>query len=116
MSEVVSSDDGQVRILPAGGSEHVAELAAVLNEALAIYAERQKSYGQQWRKYGVKGALYSARRKIERAWAQLWDGPAESHPLAGVSGVDDLLDTINYAAMAILCVRSGNRDGEGAWW
>lgn len=104
----------------------VQEMKQIFDEALEIYAERQRSYGNQWKKYGWRGALYSCRRKVERAWAQLWDqDPASAAERAdsdvpgsspGASGADDLLDTINYAAMTIVCVRQGNRDGEGKWW
>lgn len=93
-------------------------IRAILNEAADIYDARHPHYGDQWRKYGWRGALYSARRKVERAWAQLWDAPAEpvDHMSEGVNSTDDVLDAIVYLAMAVLEARQGNRDGHGEWW
>lgn len=96
--------------------ESVAELRNILKEAGDIYAARHPHYGDQWRKYGWRGCLYSGRRKIERAWTQLWNKEPEYVKEGEVGGVDDLLDTINYCAMAVMEVRRGNRDGEGIWW
>ncbi len=93
-------------------------IRAILNEAADIYDDRHPHYGDQWRKYGWRGALYSARRKVERAWAQLWDAPAEpvEDEEQGTNGTDDVLDAIVYLAMAVLEAREGNRDGTGEWW
>lgn len=99
----------------------VADVRDVLTEALAIYEQRHPHYGDQWKKYGWRGAIYNARRKVERMWAQLWDSEPEATAViakneGGVGGIDDGLDTIVYLAMAIVAVREGNRDGMGAWW
>lgn len=94
-------------------------VAQVLEEALDIYLKRHPHYGDQWKKYGWRGAIYNARRKVERMWAQLWNAEpsdAVAEATKQVSGVDDGLDTIVYLAMAIVAVREGNRDGMGAWW
>jgi hypothetical protein len=94
--------------------KHTVEIGYILDEALAIYEERSKLYGDQWRKYGWRGCLYNARRKVERAWEHLWNRETERPTVH--DDVDDLLDTINYCAMAIKSVREGNRDGKGGWW
>ncbi len=98
-------------------SNSIEDIRKVLDQAGDIYELRHPNYGDQWKKYGWRGALYNARRKVERAWAQLWNA-AEPSPeyKEDMPGVDDLLDTINYCAMAILEVRNGNRDGTGKWW
>jgi len=92
----------------------IEQLRDILNEAADIYERRDKQYGDQWKKYGWRGALYNARRKVERAWEQLWD----HDPTVTLDDdpTDDLLDTINYCAMCIMEVRAGNRDGTGGWW
>lgn len=104
---------------PVSGSDTTVAIRTILNEAADIYDKRQPAYGDQWRKYGWRGALYSARRKVERAWAQMWDA-TPGHPVEAddeeVSGVDDLLDSMVYLAMCVHEARKGNRDGEGQWW
>lgn len=105
------------------------QLRGILDEAAVIYEQRDQQYGDQWKKYGYRGTLYNARRKIERAWETLWNAApvgqievttfeeAERHYAPDdMPDVDDLLDTINYCAMTIMEVRAGNRDGTGGWW
>lgn len=105
------------------------QLQEVLDQAMAIYNQRDGSYGNQWKKYGWRGALFNARRKVERAWAIWWDAVVDTAEISvwqekkpvrrvavGELDVDDLLDTIMYCAMAVLEIRGGNRDGEGGWW
>jgi hypothetical protein len=89
------------------------ELEAVLREATGIFIARNRIHKDSWKREGLRGALFNARRKIERAWDGLWDW-SEDHQLQ--SELDDLFDAINYMALAILCYREGNRDGKGGWW
>lgn len=100
---------------PTYGQEDLDHIAQVFDHCMGILKARQASYGSQWKKYGWRGALYNARRKVERAWAQLWDAEPDS-PTGRHMGVDDLYDTINYCAMTLLAIEEGNRDGEGDWW
>lgn len=83
------------------------EQLLVLLEALAIYADRNVTRKDNWRKQGWRGPLYDLRDKVERAWDLLWDydtpGPEPD--------LDDVLDSINYAAILVRAVRSGDRDG-----
>lgn len=101
----------------APGLYDLERIAKVHEHCMEIMREREEQYGDQWKKYGLRGALYSARRKVERAWAQLWDAPADPRALPHQhTQLDDLYDTINYCTMAILAAEDGNRDGTGGWW
>lgn len=122
--------DQEPYVPQATNPEDVDRLEQVLARAAAIYAERERAYGGQWKKYGWRGAIYNARRKVERAFTTLWNAEPRAevtfHPdetttqkpgvFADPIDVDDLLDTINYCAMAIMQVEDGNRDGAGSWW
>ena len=91
-----------------------AEQAEMLVRALKVYAERNVKYRDNWRRKGWRGALFGARLALERAWDALWS----AEPGRTVSrnktphDVDDLIDTINYAAMTARLVEAGDRDGE----
>lgn len=78
----------------------------VLLEAHQLYVERNAKYQDVWRQHGLRGNMVKLRLKIERAWRLVW---------AGSDDPDDLLDTINYAAMTLRCLRDGNRDGDWDW-
>lgn len=110
-----AAGDGDLVIIdPEGESVH--EQLMVLLNALKINAERQTKYGDNWKRKGWRGALFGARLALERSWDYLWDADPqgfakqERPPI----DVDDLLDTINYAAMVIRGINENNRDGE--WW
>jgi len=97
------------------------ELRAVLEEAACIFDERGKARGNLFKRHGWRGCLYDLRVCAERAWAVLWHYTPPPLPEVGnevdePDPVDELLDCINYAAMAIMEVRAGNRDGVGGWW
>jgi hypothetical protein len=103
------------------------EQEQVLLVALAIYRERNAKYGDAWRRSGWRGTLTDLRRKIERAWAFLWNAePRVMPPITDVEGdpaapegsteIDDLYDIINYAAFSIRAYQEANRDGYGGWW
>lgn len=94
-----------------------AEQASVLVEALKVYSDRAAKYGSNWRRKGWRGALFGARLAIERAWDMLWSAApgrtiSRGHP---PHDVDDLIDAINYAAMAVRLVEVGARDGEWSY-
>lgn len=82
----------------------------VLQEALALYVERNGRYRDNWQHQGTRGNLFKLRWKVERAWQALWH--AED---VGAVDVDDLLDAINNAVFAIRCARAGDRDGRWFW-
>jgi hypothetical protein len=91
-------------------------LEAVFTRCLAIFRERNKQHKDSWRREGWRGCLFNLRRKVERAWDYLWGfDPYLREGLPEID-VDDLLDSINYAALAIIAVEEGNRDGKGGWW
>lgn len=94
----------------------IAEHQDVLDEALAIYKERNARYGDAWRRSGWRGTLTDLRRKIERAWSFLWHADPEQVDGPDDIDVDDLMDIINYAVFSIRAIREGNRDGHGGWW
>jgi hypothetical protein len=95
-------------------SDAVSQQASILGDALTIYAERNEKYKDNWRRYGWRGLLYDCRRKVERAWDALWNLRPEAVEVHADD--DDLLDVVNYAALAVRAVRENNRDGEGGWW
>lgn len=86
----------------------------VLTRAMEIYEERNIKYEDAWKQSGWRGALFDARKKVERAWTHLFY--ADSVPTGDPHDVDDLIDTINYCAFAIRAIEDGNRDGQGGWW
>lgn len=86
------------------------EHLGVLLEAMHLYLERSARYGDNWKHQGARGNLFKLRWKVERAWAHIW----HSENVAK-EDVDDLLDAINNAVFAVLCVRAGNRDGRWQW-
>lgn len=110
--------------------ESAQEQYAVLEEALDIYLERHRARGDLWVRYGWRGALHEARVACERAWRRWFSAEPvvvverrelpidQREPVSHAVDleVDELLDTINYAAMAIRAIRAGNRDGTAGWW
>lgn len=82
------------------------KLADVLEEALAVHEQRQEAYRDNWRRQGWRGSLFKLRLKVERAWDVWWGAEPQPEP-----DVDDLLDVINYAAMTVVAIREGDRDG-----
>lgn len=90
---------------------------AVLERALDVYAERNETYKDNWKKQGWRGALFKLKLKVERAWEVLWDeDPNNLDPKYMDLVTDDLIDAINNAAFAVRAVESGNRDGVGGWF
>lgn len=89
--------------------ESVLEQAQIFCEAMNIYADRNEKYRDNWKRKGWRGALFGARLALERAWDLLW-GP-KPVPEHAAFDVDDLLDTMNYAAQAVRLIRAGDRDG-----
>lgn len=91
--------------------------ADILLEALAVYAERNARYNDNWKRQGWRGSLFKLRLKVERIWDVWWAMPLV-HERGGLgttrpdADVDDVLDVINNAVFAVRCIRDGNRDGE----
>jgi hypothetical protein len=90
-------------------------IKAVLLEAHEIYVRRNAQHKDSWRREGLRGALFNLRRKVERAWDYLFNADFDFTESRDYDE-DDLLDVINYAAIAVLAKREGNRDGKGTWW
>lgn len=86
----------------------------VLLEALRVYDKRHEQRGDLWKHYGWRGALHECRVAVERAWVKWFKAPTK--PRDKDPDVDELLDTINYAAMTIRAIREDNRDGTSGWW
>jgi hypothetical protein len=89
------------------------QLEEVFARCLAIFRQRNTQHNDSWRREGWRGCLFNLRRKAERAWDYLWNLETQSEV---DRDADDLYDAINYAALAILCLKEGNRDGKGGWW
>lgn len=92
-------------------SESTVQQARVLMEALCVYDQRNATYKDNWKRSGWRGALFKLKLKVERAWDVWWDATPDP---AGEIDVDDLLDAINCAGMAVRQIESSNRDG--SWW
>jgi hypothetical protein len=95
--------------------KHLLRHKAILAEAMQIMTQRDESYGDQWKRYGWRGALFNLRRKAERAWHTMFNEDPE-HTIVLAHKCDDLLDVINYAAMAMQMAEESNRDGVPEWW
>jgi hypothetical protein len=103
----------------------VADQTHVLMEALSLYADRNRRYRDNWRRYGWRGGLFRLRERADRAWDVLFDAHTPKTASAARTvldfesadaGVDDLIDLINLTSFAVRAVRENNRDGEGSWW
>jgi hypothetical protein len=82
---------------------------ATFKEALRIYDDRSKTYGQAWRKYGALGNILFAAQCFNRLMKMWWhsDGtPGHKNSL------DDAYDGINYLVFFIRNVKGGNMRGE----
>lgn len=90
-------------------------LAAIFAEAHGIFVKRNRQHQDSWKREGLRGCLFNLRRKVERAWDYLFNADFTVTP-ADDYDEDDMLDAINYAALAVLAKREGNRDGQGGWW
>lgn len=90
----------------------------VLMSALAIYAERNEEYKDNWERMGWRGALVRVRERAERLWDSLWDAsPGETDcdpPEETIKKLDDAYDGINFLGFLIRGVEDSNRDG--TWW
>lgn len=87
----------------------------VLDKALEIYEQRSRVYGDtNWRREGRRGSLFNLRRKVERAWDNLWNRRSDDFDTDTLDReLDDLYDVINYAAFVI---RSTEEGLEGEWF
>ena len=92
---------------------HLRQHKEIMERALAIMVERDPQYHDSWKNYGWRGAIFNLRRKAERVWHVLFNA---NPPELVAQNEDDLLDIINYAAMAIACMREENRNGLTNWW
>lgn len=99
-------------------SKDVDAYEEIIAHAGVIFRDRNAKYKGNWRRYGWRSCLHDLRRKVDRCWDQLFNAPDMSPPPGTPTAldVDDLLDVINYAAITIMAIREGNRDGKGGWW
>jgi hypothetical protein len=93
------------------------QLRIVFERCLAIFRERNRQHKDSWKREGWRGCLFNLRRKVERGWDHLWSlDPRDLDTDTLHRDVDDLLDSINYGALAVIATEEGNRDGQGGWW
>lgn len=79
-----------------------AEHMMVFLEALQIYGERTKKYGDIWKNAGAIQAFYDAHRKarrIHKVWGAEKVVPGE--PMLAPTNLDDAFDAINYLIFGI---------------
>lgn len=95
--------------------ENIQQLLIFL-EALKLYDERTRAYGQLWRQYGAMSNLLSMARKTDRTVKVWWTQEEEvldadtgkKLPLLHKDGLDDALDLLNYTVFFIRNARAGN--------
>ena len=92
-------------------AEH--DQAVVVVRALAIYAERNVRYKDNWKRMGYRGMLVRVRERAERLWDALWSAPSD-YGCEAPEVLDDAYDLINFAAFLVRGAKDGNRDG--SWW
>ena len=103
---------GHVRVIFLSAVDHsTVDQARVLAQALCVYDERNAKYMDNWKRSGWRGALFKLKLKVERAWDVMWDANPSD---VTTDDVDDLLDAINCAGMAVRAMEDKNRDG--SWW
>lgn len=88
--------------------ENTAQLEIML-EALTIYDERSRMYGDQWKGSGAEDNLGNALRKVKRQRHQLGGNLEVSALRKG--GDDDAIDAVNYLVFFIRNLRAGNVSG-----
>jgi len=91
-------------------SEAVLVQRRVMEAALAIYADRNPKYNDNWSRFGWRGCLFRVRERAERLWDQYWD----KEPSRLDFDLDDAYDLLNFVCFFIRAVEANNRDGE--WW
>lgn len=89
-------------------NQETADHMLVMVEALKIYNERSKKYGQLWKDAGAAQNFYDAYRKARRLKA-LYGNRVEAVP----DGQDDALDVINYVIFGIRNSRDGVIEEQG---
>jgi hypothetical protein len=80
----------------------VEQLALAFTPALVIMCERGGKRGQIWRQSGWRGALFEARKKLERLWYMDW---VQSRP-----DPDSAVDLLNFIGFYMR-----SRDDDKAW-
>lgn len=91
--------------------EFLDEQLAVILEALTIYRQRSRSYGEVWRQYGATANLLQAARKIDRLM-QIWYHNPDGAEALQKDALDDAFDALNYLVFFIRAARDGNLTGE----
>lgn len=77
--------------------------AAVLQEALELYAGRAGERAEVWRRSGIKGQAFHVLAKAERGFLQAMAGEMPNR--------DHYVDLINYSAFLIRLLDEGAGDG-----
>jgi hypothetical protein len=118
--------------------EHMAEVVAAVNvvlehfgidstadnnwqlltclEAVKVYSDRTRAYGQVWQQYGALANLLNAARKADRLMAVWWTEEEEyvgnGQPVLHKDAMDDAIDLINYTVFFMRAARAGNLMGQ----
>lgn len=94
--------------------DNARQLLVFLN-AVELYDERSRSYGQVWRNYGALSNLLSVARKADRLMKVWWhdrhDEDAAPHDFHK-DELDDAWDLLNYAAFFIRNAKNLNLTGD----
>ena len=82
----------------------VYQLTDAFMPAIGIMVERGQLRGELWRQSGWRGALYEARKKLERLWRSWWTGDRTDQ--------DSALDLLNFTGFFI---RASMEQREPEW-
>jgi hypothetical protein len=77
------------------------KFADIQREAIALYVEKDKKYGQAYKQYGVIGLLIRLQDKLSR-YINIEKNKIELAECEDENLRDTMLDFHNYAAMVIL--------------
>jgi len=77
------------------------EQVGVMIDCLELFCQRGNRHGEVWKNSGWQGALFDARKKIERLWNEFMAGDTPPDDL------DSALDAINYLAFFVRAQRTG---------
>lgn len=83
-------------------SQRVAQMRAIQNEALQLFAKKNTDYGDSFAKYGVIGVIIRLEDKMKRCINIQRNGVTLVND---ETMMDTLLDLHNYAAMAMMLMR-----------
>ena len=94
-------------------NDQAQEQVAVFAECMIIFAERNRRYGDSWKRYGWMDNLFHMRSKFLRITKAYWEGTRSMGPgfSENSDNLDDAYDLLNYGAFFIRNVQANNERG-----